>query len=175
MRPPLAKGPTMAKARPERIRFTLRDDSGGSTPIALPARRMWPLGLVFALFFLMAASAAGTVVGGMSAHTVRGVFDLMFWLFHAFWLLGWSVGVLILGALALLFLFYRESARVERGHLVYVPQLGPVKVVCEYDLARISDVRNEPAKHADKVRIRFDYRGATTGLGDAMLPSEIGR
>src|SRR5687767_1852258 len=170
MRPPLAKGPTMAKARPERIRFTLRDDSSGSTPIALPARRMWPLGLVFGLFFLMAASAAGTVIGGMSAHTVRGVFDLVFWLFHAFWLLGWSVGVFMLGALTLLFLFYRESARVQRGRLVYVPQLGPLKVVCEYDLARISDVRIEPAKH-DKVRIRFDYGGATTGLGDAMFRS----
>ena len=162
----------MAKARPDRIRLTLWDDKSGSTPIALPARRTWPIGIVFAIFFAIFASAAGSVVAGMSAHTVRGVFDLMFWLFNAFWLLGWSVGVFILGALTLLFLFYRESARIQGGRLVHVPQLGPLKIVCEYELARVSDIRIEPAKHEDKVRIRFDYGGGTNGLGDAMPRSE---
>ena len=162
----------MAKARPDRIRLTLWDDTSRSTPITLPARRMWPVGLVFAVFFLIFASAAGSVVAGMSVQKVRGVFDLLFWLFHAFWLLGWSVGVFVLGALTVLFLFYREGARIQDGRLVHVPQLGPLKIVCEYDLGRLSEIRMEPAKHEGKVRIRFDYGGGTNGLGDAMPRSE---
>lgn len=163
----------MAKARPERIRFTLWDAGApGSTPLELPARRMWPIGLVFAVFFAIFAGIAWVQIVKMSSHDVGGVFDLMFVLFEGFWVLGWSVGVLILGALTVLFLFYRESARLEGGRLVHVPRLGPFRIVCEYDLARVRNIRLEPAKHEEKVRIRFDYGNGSNGLGDAMSRAE---
>lgn len=75
------------KARPERIRVSLFDDSAGALPIPLPSR-----------------------------------------------VLGWSVGVVILFLLTILFLFYGESARITRDRLVHVPRLGPLKIHVEYDL-----------------------------------------
>ena len=165
----------MAKARPDRIRFTLLDDTAGSTPLELAPRRMGVAALIVGILFAIFAAVAWGTIARMSLHEVRGVFDLMFWLFHAFWVLGWSVGVFILGALTVLLLFYRESARIQEGRLVYVPRLGPLRIVCEYELARIANVRLEEAKEGDKVRVRFDYDGSTSGIGDAMPRAEAER
>lgn len=154
-------------ARPGRIRIRLWDDAAGGTPLEIPARRMWPMGLIFAAMFVIFAGVAWTMVVKISGESVRDVFDLMFVLFEGFWLLGWSVGVLILGALAVLFFFYTESVRLHDGRLVHAPKLGPLKIIIEYDLARVRKVRLENTEN-DKVRIRFDYDGGSSGLGDAM-------
>jgi hypothetical protein len=102
------------------------------------------------------------------------VFDLTFVLFEGFWLLGWSVAVVILGALTVLVFFYDESARLQDGRLVHVPRLGPLKIFIEYDLARIGNVSLEDAGN-DTVRIRFDYAGGSNGLGDAMPRADAER
>jgi hypothetical protein len=52
--------------------------------------------VAFAIF----AGIAWISVLKMQGKPVRDVFDLMFWLFQAFWVLEWSVGVVILAALA---------------------------------------------------------------------------
>ena len=111
----------MAKARPDRIRVSLWDDTAGSTPLDIQARRMWPMGLVVGIFFAIFATIAWTQLVKLGSHSIRGVTDLMFMLFGAFWLLGWSVGVIILGALTVLLLCYRESAWIKNGRLVHVP------------------------------------------------------
>ena len=157
--------------RPERIRIRFRDDEAGATPLELPGRRIWPFSLVFGTGFAIFAAIAWTTGADISRGSVDDVFDLMFVLFKGFWLLGWSVGVLILGALTVLFLFYGESARLQGGRLVRVPRLGPVKIIIEYDLARVRNVRVENAGGAgnqDSVRIRFDYEEGSSGLGDTM-------
>lgn len=163
----------MAKAWPKHIRVTLRDDAAGSIPIELPDRRMWPVGLLFGVFFAIFAAIEGVMIAKANLHSVRGVFDLMMFLFDVFWILGWSVGVLILGALTALLLFYRESARLQGRALVHVPRLGPLKVVARYELSRIHNLRTEDAKESGKVRIRFDYEGVGKHitLGDRM-PSD---
>ena len=155
-------------ARPGRIRIRLSDDASGATPLKLPARRMWPASLIVAAMFAIFAGIAWTMVGRILGSSVRDVFDLMFVLFEGFWLLGWSVAVVILGALTVLFFFYSESARLQGERLVYVPRLGPLKIIIEYDLARMRNVRLENAGGANTVRIRFDYNGGSNGLGDAM-------
>src|SRR5438105_619658 len=152
---------------PDRIRLTLTDDARGSTPLELPTRRMWPAGMVFAIFFAIFAAIAWMQIVKISASHVRGVSDLMFVLFNAFWVLGWSVGVLFLGAGTVLCFCYRESVRLENGRLVHVPQLGPLRIICEYDLALIQNVRVESGSGSN-VRIRFDYDGSTSGIGDWM-------
>ena len=157
----------MRKARPERMRFTFRDEPAGAIPLALTSQRHWIAGLIFAIFFAVFAAVAAGMIAKLSLHRVRDVTDLMFMLFDVFWLIGWSVGVLLLGGLTLLFLFYRESARLQDGKLVHVPRLGPLKVVCEYDLAKISNLRLEEAKD-ETVRVRFDYGNGRAGIGDAM-------
>ena len=129
----------MRKARPERLRFTFFDDPSGAIPLELPSQRHWLPGIILGVFFLIFAMVAGGMIAKMISHRTRDVFDLMMLLFDVFWLLGWSVGVFLLGGLTALFLFYRESARIAPGRLVHVPRLGPLKIVCEYDLAKISN------------------------------------
>ena len=157
----------MARSFPSHIRFTFRDDDSGSTPLDLPARRMWPVGIVVAVFF--AIFLAVEIVSIVNIRwQVRDVFDLMFALFQAFWVLGWSVGVLFLGALTALLLFYRESVRLQHGSLVHAPALGPLKIVCRYDLAKVHDLRLEPIAGTNQARILFDFEGRRTSIGDAM-------
>ena len=152
---------------PDRMRFTLRDDTTGATPLELPTRRLWPVGLVFGIVFAIFAAIAWMQIVKISASQVRGVSDLMFVLFNAFWVLGWSVGVLFLGAVTVLLLRYRESARIKDGRLLHVPQLGPLRVICEYDLARMQNLRFESGSR-DSVRVRFEYEGSSHSIGDWM-------
>jgi len=37
--------------RPERFRISVWDDATGATPLDLPKRRMWPIGLMFVAMF----------------------------------------------------------------------------------------------------------------------------
>jgi hypothetical protein len=158
-------------ARPERIRLSLVDHTAGSIPIPLPSRRMWPVGLVFGVFFAIFAGIAVGQIASMRGHRVDTVFDLMFVLFQGFWVLGWSVGVVILFLLTVLFLFYGESARITGQRLVQVPRLGPLRILVEYDLARIRHLRVVSAG-AGSGRIRFDYGDGDRGLGGAMPLAE---
>ena len=52
------------KARPERIRVSLFDDSAGALPLPLPSPRMWPLGLVFAVMFAIFGARSPEQVDG---------------------------------------------------------------------------------------------------------------
>jgi hypothetical protein len=116
------------------------------------------------------AGIAWTQIGSMSGREIKSVFDLAFFLFQGFWVLGWSVGVFILGALTFLLLFYGESARLIDGSLVKMPRLGPVVMISEYDLAKIHNLRLERAggRSEKSARIRFDYGDGSVGLGDTM-------
>jgi hypothetical protein len=165
----------MAKARPERIRYTLRDDAAGGIALELPSQRHWIAGLVLGVFFLIFAAVEVGMIAKIGLHKANDVFSLMMMLFDVFWLLGWSVGVFILGGLTVLFLFYRQSARIEGARLVHVPRLGPLRIVCEYDLAKMSNLRLEEAKGGEQVRVRFDYGGRTAKLGDAMTREDAQR
>ena len=159
------------KARPARIRVRLRDVSPpGAVSIALPQRNMLIGAIILAIFFAIFAVIEWNVVSGLFRHSVDDVSDLAFLLFQGFWALGWSVGVLLLGGLTVLFAFYSESARLEEGKLVHIPKLGPLKILIDYELAKIRNVRLEPAGGGDPdlVRVRFDYDGGENALGDAV-------
>jgi hypothetical protein len=163
------------KASWGRIRIRLRDDAAGATPLDLPDRRLWPGSLIIAALFALFAGIGWMMAGEISGSSVDDVFDLMFVLFQAFWLLAWSVAVVILGGLTVLLFFYSESARLQDGRLVHVPRLGPLKVIVEYDLARVRNVGLESAGSQGTVRIRFDYGGGRNRLGDAMPRADAER
>ena len=160
------------KARPERFRISFRDEAGG-TPLPLRSRRMWPVGLFLGVAFLIFGGIAWSQISSMRGHEIKSVFDLTFILFQGFWVLGWSVGVVILGALTVLFLFYEESARLRDGHLIHTPRLGPLRISVEYQLAKIRNLRLERAGgHAGQgVQIRFDYGGGSNSLGNVNAPA----
>src|SRR5687767_597409 len=92
--------PRLRMARPARVRCTLRNDAAG-TPLELSSRPTWPVGVGLAIVFALFAGVLWAQLASLLAR--RGaddVFDLMALLFQGFWILGWSVGVVILGALA---------------------------------------------------------------------------
>jgi hypothetical protein len=156
-------------ARPERIRLSLFDDRTGATPLPLPPRRLWPVGLITGAGFAVMGSIALAQLASLRGQEVKTVFDLTALLFQGFWILGWSVGVFFFGGLTLLLLLYGESARVQGGQLVHVPRLGPLRILCEYDLAKIRNLRLEKASPGDSVvQIRFDYGEGAQDLGEAM-------
>ena len=155
-------------ARPERFRVSLVDDAAGGTALSLPRRRMWLPALILGVMFAAFAGIELIVIAQMTGRPIDDVFDLMFALFRGFWVLAWSVGVVFLGALTLLFLFYRESARLQSGRLVHVPRFGPLHIILEYDLTKVRNLRLEKANVEDHVRVRFDYGEGQSGLGDEM-------
>lgn len=162
-------------ARPERTRFALfDDDTTGSVPLELPRRRLWPAGLIFLAMFAVFAAIGWTQVASLLQHNaLRSVFDLVIVLFQGAWVLGWSVGTLILGLIAALLLLHGESARLADGKLLYVPRLGPLRFIAEYDLARLRNLRTQSVGgDADQVRLSFSYDGGDRSLGDSMTRAQ---
>ena len=130
---------------------------------------MWPVGIGFAVMFTIFAGVALGQITSMSSQEIDSVFSLMFVMFQGFWVLGWSVGVLILFMLTVLFLFYSETARlVDRRRLVHIPRLGPLKIFIKYDLAKVRNLRAAKGGGPDRVRIRFNYGKGDRSLGNDM-------
>ena len=119
---------------------------------------------MFAIF----AGIAVAQIGSMRGRSVATVFELMFVLFQGFWVIGWSVGVMILFLLMVLFLLHGESARITGRRLVHVIRLGFVKIILEYDLTKVHNLRLESAGGPDRFRMRFDYEGGDQALGSDM-------
>ena len=156
------------KALPERLRLSVVDDPAGSTPLSFPGRPTWPIGLLFGVVFAMFAAVAFAQIGSMRGRSVDTVFELMFVLFQGCWVIGWSVGVMILFLLMVLFLFHGESARIKGRRLVHVIRLGLVKIILEHDLTKVHNLRLQSAGGSDRFRIRFDYEGGDQALGSDM-------
>jgi hypothetical protein len=57
------------------MRLTLHDEAAASTRLELPARRLWPIGLVVAVFFAVFAAIDWMQIAKISSHSVRGVSD----------------------------------------------------------------------------------------------------
>lgn len=155
-------------ARPERVRVSLWDDAIGATPLELPRRRMWHAGLFIGAFFAVFAAIWWVQASRLNFSAERGMSDMLFNLFNLFWVMGWTVGVVILGLLTVLFLFYDQAARITGDRLVTVSKLGPVKIFSEYLLRDIRNLRLVNARNEGEVSVRFDYAAGDRGLGDAM-------
>jgi hypothetical protein len=162
---------------PGGFRLRLRDEAAeGAVPLALGQRRIWPAGLITGAMFAAFAAAGWSVASTLWRSAVRNVSDLMVFLFQGFWLLGWSVGVFALGALTVFLFLYRESARLQGGRLVCVSCLGPIRIIVDYDLARIRNVRLQDVNGPENVQVRFDCdERVNNTLGDTMPRADAER
>jgi len=149
-------------------RFTLRDDAAGGTPLELPRRNTWLPAILVAGMFVIFAGVLVSQIARLNLHALGSVFDLMSMLFELFWILGWTVGVLGIGALTVFLLFFGESARLSGGRLIYVLNVGPFKAITEYDLVHLRNPRVEADKNGKGARVRFDYDERRRGLSDTM-------
>jgi hypothetical protein len=153
-------------ARPERWGFALREDTAGTTPLELPRRSMAMGAVVVGVFFVVFAGVLVSQIARLNLHALKNVFSLMAMLFQLFWILGWAVGVVILGAVTVLLLLYRETARLSGGRLITATRLGPFEIIAEYDLARVRNLRIET--EGEGASVRFDYGEGSRNLGDTM-------
>ena len=113
----------------------LRDQSPpGAIPLVLPARSMRGAAIFMAVAFVIFAAIEWMKVTSLFSRPVNDVFDIVFAVFQGFWALGWLVGVVILGTLAILLGFYSESARIESWQVVHIASLGPLKILVDYDV-----------------------------------------
>src|SRR4051812_12914458 len=103
---------------PRNFQLRLSDTAApGAVLLDLPSRTMWPIGLAVAAMFAVFAGAEWAAIRNISSHSPRDIFDFIFLLFEGFWVLGWSVGVAMIGTLAVLLLFFAESARLQNNTL----------------------------------------------------------
>ena len=66
---------------------------------------------------------------------------------------------------------------MEEGRLrVHIPRLGPLRILVDYEIAKIRNVRLEQAAglDPDAVQVRFDYEGGAHSLGNTMRPVRKG-
>jgi hypothetical protein len=165
----VALRPAMQRvALPERVILALRDPVAPATPLPLPQQQTAAAGVICGGFFVIFAAIALQTISAMDLQGVRSVFDLMFLLFQLLWVVGWSVGVGVLFLLTVFLLFFREVARVSADRLQHIVRLGPARIILEFDLPRISNLRLEGPAGSDLVRLRFDYEGSEQALGNRM-------
>jgi len=167
-----AVAPRKLLARPERWGVALADPSG-ATRLEFPRRGAGLAALIVAAMFVVFASVLGVVISQIHFRPGGSVADLTSTLFQLFWVLGWSIGVLVLGLLTVLLCFYRPATWLAHGALVDAPRIGPLRMIAEYDLARMRNVRAEG--DGDGARVRFDYGDGGRTLGDAMARADAER
>jgi hypothetical protein len=164
----------MAIARPARWRITLTDDTAGAYPVELPSQRSVLAGLVLgAMFAAFAAAWWSAVRELLNSHATRSVFDMASAIFLGGWVLGWSVGTLILGIVTVAALFMGKSLRVSHDALIAVVSLGPLKLIAEYERAAIYNLRIEDStSRAEKVDLKFSYGTGEVPVASSMTRSE---
>lgn len=160
------EGIPITLARPERTRVGFGRLGEVDAEIELPRRPAVLPSLIVAAMFLVFAGVLVFVARQIHPGSVRTIGDLVGLLFHLFWLVGWSLGVAVLGALTVLLWFYRESFYVDGGRLVTVSEIGPLRMRAEYDLAKVGNVRVEPQNEG--ARVTFAYGEGTRSIGDAL-------
>ena len=138
----------------------------------LPFRRSWPMIGVTGVF--LTAMCVPLVLVGRRLDLADGeLFSLTFELFSLFWLLGWSVGVAVLGLVLLVLLAGREVLVAAPGTLVLRLDLLGIGVSGHYEGAGIRELRHVPApKHGGDAwrgtHLAFEYRGKTVAFGSAV-------
>jgi hypothetical protein len=168
----------VALTRPDDYRVTLfRHEPPAAHPLELPPRSaiQWLGALIIGLMFAIFAGVLVAQIGAFRHHGTNGVFGFTAMLFQLFWIIGWSVGVVLLGVLTFVTLVYRDSAYVNARRLFLIAHMGPVRITSEYELSSIRNLRVEPAGNANAFKIRFDHGDGTRSLGNDMSRREAER
>lgn len=150
------------------FRFKLGEVAASGVPLEMSGRIPVWAGLIAAAMFAVFASVWVAQFNRLDLHALGSVPDLMGTLFSLFWLMGWTLGVLFLGAVTAFLLFFRQMAFIDGKRLVNVAKVGPFNLVVEYELSRIQNPRIEEDAGGKTVKIVFEYGGLANSLGNMM-------
>jgi len=146
----------------------------------LPFRRSWiaiaVLVVMDAIFLFPAVTAFQQAADEWSR--LDTLFDLVGALFISAWLLGWSIGPLLMTAILALMLFGREVIKAHPGTVEIFIGIPFVGIAGHYDVSKMRNLRIErPAKKSGKSwrgsHLAFDYGANTVDFGSAIVEGEL--
>ncbi len=166
--------------------------AGDSYYRKLPFVRSLAAALITALVLVIIAIPLATVIQSGMARGGDDLSSFTFSLFSIFWMLGWSVGILIVVLVILMITIGRESIRVHNGNLYLYVGLPFLSVGAQYAGELIRGFRQEAAvtdsgsaddddnqsqanNSGHKWRgdhLAFDYAGHAVRFGSAITDAE---
>jgi hypothetical protein len=152
-----------------------RPGEGDSLRRVFPFRRSWMAIAVLAAFDLVFLVPAVLTFRQAASEWARfdSLFDLVGAVFLSAWLLGWSIGPLLMTGILLLMLFGREVLTVHRGAVRLFVGLPLVGLNTTYDAAGMRNLRFErpPGKSGHSWRrghMMFDYGANAVRFGSDL-------
>jgi hypothetical protein len=149
-------------------------------------RRVWPfrrswiaiaiLSVMDIIFLIPAVSTLRQAISEWSKFD--SLFDLVGALFISAWLLGWSMGPLIMTGILVVMLFGREALNVRPGTVELFLGLPFVGIVISYDVSKMRNLRTEhPTKKSGKswrgTHFVFDYGANSVAFGSDINRDEL--
>jgi len=109
---------------------------------------------------------------------INSLFDLVGAVFLTAWLMGWSIGPLLMTGILLLLLFGREVIMVRNGRLVIFVGIPVLGVEMEYSIPAMRNLRfNKPIKSSGKAwrgpHMLFDYGANMIAVGSQLSGDEM--
>lgn len=156
-----------------RIRPILRDEPADTRTLRLPREKTWPFALLCAGLGVAFALPWVSKIHELISRKADTVEHLASMLFDGFFVLGWSVAVVILFVAAVALALFRHELRAGADKFEYVTWVGPLGVVVEYELARVRNLRTGGAAEKGLTNICFDYDGVATPLPSALPDSAL--
>ena len=152
-----------------------RPEIGGDFRRVLPFRRSWRAIAILAVFDAAFMAPAVFVFQDAAGSWGRldTLFDLVSALFTSAWLLGWSIGPLVMTTVLVLMLFGREVIKARTGCIEIFLGLPLIGVAAEYDVSRMRNLRfDRPPKKSGKAwrgsHMLFDYGANTIAVGSGI-------
>ena len=146
----------------------------------LPFRRSWIAIVLLAIMDLIFIIPLVTTIQQAAEEWSKFVslIDLVGALFLSAWLLGWSIGPLLMTGILVLLLFGREVLKARPGTVEIFFGLPLVGVTLQYDAAKMRNLRIEhPPKKSGKSwrgsHFAFDYGANTIAVGSAIGSDEV--
>jgi hypothetical protein len=146
----------------------------------LPFRRSWIAALVLAAFDAVFLVPAITTFRQAATEwaDVNSLFDLVGALFLAAWLMGWSIGPLLMTTILVLLLFGREVLMVRGDRLIILIGIPGVGLKMEYAVRAMRNLRFEqPVKKSPNSwrgnHLVFDYGANAVSLGSDLDGSDV--
>lgn len=161
------------------VRPGLGDGLGRDVRLVMPFRRSRPAIAIFGVLFAGFCVPLLSIGGQLDGFGDGDLFSLTFSLFHLFWLLGWSVAVIVLGLVFAVLLAGREVVHAQAGRLTVHFGLPGIGVAAEFDAAQMRNLRAAaPDEQAGTgwrgPHLAFDYGGLPVGFGSSVTPEDAG-
>jgi hypothetical protein len=143
-------------------------------------RRSWLAIAILAVMDIVFMIPLVTTIAEVSGEWSEfdSLFDLVGALFLSAWILGWSMGPLLMTGILVLMLFGREVMKVRTGAVELLIGLPFVGLAASYDVSRMRNLRFErPPKNSGKswrgAHYVFDYGANSVAFGSAVDPDEL--